>query len=290
VGTIPVTDGVFLDIAGDSNRYSVESLSGGVVTLRIIFPAGTNEDGYYSTTGLTLPIISTAFAIRVRGAELVTSTGQQDKNAVATTISGLGQSFGNRRFWMTFPDKTAATLDGLEQLIEGYYLNAGIAGMIGQQPPQQSFTNFPMTGYTRVVGSNNVFNERQLNQMAAGGAYIIVQDVTGGPLTARMALTTNMTSIETRTDSITKVVDFTAKFLRRGLRNFIGRFNITQGFLDTLGSVIQGLGGFLTETGVLIGLTLNTIIQDENARDTVLVDVTLDPPYPCNYLRITLVV
>lgn len=290
IGTIPVTAGVFLDIAGDSKRYSVESLSGGVVTLRLVFQAGTNEDGYYSTTGLTLPIISTAFAIRVRGAALLTPTGQQDKNAVASTVSGLGQSFANRRFWMTFPDKTAATIEGLEQLIEGYYLNAGIAGMIGQQPPQQSFTNFPMTGYTRVVGSNNVFNERQLNRMAAGGAYIIVQDTAGGPLTARMALTTNMTSIETRTDSITKVVDFTAKFLRRGLRNFIGRFNITQGFLDTLGSVVQGLGGFLVETGVLIGLTLNSIIQDENARDTVLIDCTLDPPYPCNYLRITLVV
>jgi hypothetical protein len=290
VGTIPVSEGVFLDIAGDDNRYSVESISGGVVTLRIVFQAGTNEDGFYSTTALSLPIISTAFAIRVRGAALVTSTGQQDKNAVAQTVSGLGQSFQNRRFWMTFPDKAGATISGLEQVIEGYYLNAGIVGMIGQQPPQQSFTNFPMTGYTRVIGSNDTFSESQLNQMAAGGAYIIVQDVAGGPLTARMALTTDMTSIETRTDSITKVVDFTAKFMRRGLRNFIGRFNITQGFLDTLGSVIQGLGGFLVETGVLIGLTLNSIVQDEDARDTVLVDTTLDPPYPCNYIRLTLVI
>ena len=126
--------------------------------------------------------------------------------------------------------------------------------------------------------------------MAAGGAYIIVQDTPGAPLTSRMALTTDLTSIETRTDSITKVVDFTAKFMRRGLRNFIGRFNITQGFLDTLGSVIQGFGGFLVETGVLIGLTLNNLVQDEDARDTVLVDCTLDPPYPCNYIRLTLVV
>jgi hypothetical protein len=290
VGTIPVEEGVYLDIAGDSNRYSIESLTGGIVTIRTVFQAGTNEDGFYSTTALTLPIISTAFAIRVRGAELLTPTGQQDKARVAATMSGLGQSFGSRRLWMTFPDRTAATLEGLEQVIDGYYLNAGIAGMTGQQPPQQSFTNFPMTGYTRVLGSNDTFNERQLNQMAAGGTYIIVQDTEGGPLTARMALTTDMTSIETRTDSITKVVDFTAKFMRRGLRNFIGRFNITQGFLDTLGSVIQGLGGFLVETGVLIGLTLNSIVQDENARDTVLVDTTLDPPYPCNYIRLTLVV
>jgi hypothetical protein len=147
-----------------------------------------------------------------------------------------------------------------------------------------------MTGFTRVIGSNDTFNDKQLNVMAGGGTYVIVQDVAGGPLTSRMALTTDGASVEVRTDSITKVVDFTAKFLRRGLRNFIGRFNITQGFLDTLGSVVQGLGGFLVETGVLIGLTMNNIVQDSDARDTVLIDVTLDPPYPCNYIRLTLVV
>jgi hypothetical protein len=290
VGTIPTSEGVFLDLASDDEHYSIESISGGVVTIRTTFTAGDNDDGFYADTAMSLPLISEAFAIRVRGAELLTSTGQKDKSGIASTMSSLGQAFGNRRFWLTFPDQAAATIEGLEQLIEGFYMNAAIVGMIGQQPPQQSFTNFPMSGFTRVIGSNDTFSERQLNQMAAGGVYIIVQDVEGGPLTSRMALTTDMTSIETRTDSITKVVDFTAKFMRRGLRNFIGRFNITQGFLDTLGSVIQGLGGFLVETGVLIGLTLNNIIQDEDARDTVLVDTTLDPPYPCNYIRLTLVV
>jgi hypothetical protein len=162
--------------------------------------------------------------------------------------------------------------------------------MMGQQPPQQSFTNFPMAGFTRVLGSNDTFTEKQMNIMAAGGTYIIEQSVAGGPLTSRMALTTDLTSIETRTDSITKVVDFVAKFLRTGLKNFIGRFNITQGFLDSLGSVLQGLLGFLVETGVLIGANVNNIIQDEDAPDTVLIDVTLDVPFPCNYIRLTLVI
>ena len=290
VGVIPVEDGVFLDIGSDALSYSVESISGGVVNIRQVFAAGTNEDGFYSTTPLSLPLIGEAFAIRVRGAELLTVSGTQDKARVASTIANLGQSFQNRRFWMTFPDACAATIGGLEQRINGFYMDAAIVGMIGQQPPQQSFTNYPMSGFTRVFGSNDTFRGSHLDQMAAGGAYIIVQDVAGGPLSSRMALTTDLTSVETRTDSITKVVDFTAKFMRRGLRNFIGRFNITQGFLDTLGSVIQGLGGFLVETGVLIGLSLNNLIQDEDARDTVLVDTTLDPPYPCNYIRLTLVV
>jgi len=293
IGTIPVTAGLFLDIASDANTYSVKSISGSVVTLRSTageFAAGENADGFYTESPLTLPLISEAFALRVRGAPLTTPTGQQDKQLVSETMQQLGSSFLNRRFWMTFPDQAAATLDGLEQLIDGFYMNAAIVGMIAQQPPQQSFTNFPMTGFTRVVGSNDSFSERHLNIMAAGGTYIIIQDGQGAPLTSRMALTTDLTSIETRTDSITKIVDFTAKFMRKGLRNFIGRFNITQSFLDSLGNVIQGLLGFLTESGILIGGNLNNIIQDEDAPDTVLVDITLDVPFPANYIRLTLVV
>jgi hypothetical protein len=295
IGTIATDIGVFLDIASDSKNYSIESVSGSVITIRTSFTPGTNDDGFYATTTLNTPplpssLIAETFAIRIRGAALVTTTGAVDKQKVAETYAALSQSYSNRRFWHTAPDQCAATIGGVEQVINGFYMNAGIAGMIGQQPPQQSFTNFPMTGYTRVLGSSNYFSESQMNVMAGGGTYIIVQDATSAPLISRMALTTDLTSVETRTDSITKVVDFTAKFLRRGLKNFIGRFNITQAFLDQLGTVIGGLGGFLVEVGVLVGFNLNNIIQDEESPDTVLVDVLIDPPYPCNYIRITLVI
>lgn len=288
VGTIPVSAGLFLDIAADSKRYSISGISGSQVTTRTSFAAGENDDGFYTTSTLPNPLIDESFAVKIRGAALTTVAGTPDKDGIAQTIQALGQSYGNRRVWMVVPDKCAATISGLEQQIDGFYMCAGIAGMIGQQPPQQSFTNFPMTGFTRVIGSNDFFSQRQINVMAAGGAYVIVQDAPGGPLISQFALTTDLTSIETRTDSITKVVDFMAKFLRRGIRNFIGRFNITQGLLDTLSSVIHGLLGFAVENGVVIGADLNNIIQDEDAPDTVLVEVRIDPPFPCNFIKLTL--
>lgn len=288
VGTIPATEGLFLELEG--KNYSISGISGATVTIRTSFSSGENDDGFYETSAMTLPIIGEAFAVKIRGAELLTLAGTMDKNAVAETMAALGQAYSDRRFWMTFPDQCKATISGQEQILEGFYMNAAIVGMIGQQPPQQSFTNFPMSGFTGVLRSNSFFSESQLNVMAAGGVYIIIQDSQGAPLMSRMALTTNMTSIETRTDSITKVVDFCAKFLRRSLRTYIGRFNITQGFLDSLGSVVQGLLSFLVETGVLIGANLNNIIQDESAPDTVLIDVRLDVPYPCNYIRLTLII
>ena len=293
VGTITVASGVFLDIATDDLRYSIKSISGSVVTVRVSAPefdTGSNDDDFYVESTLPLPLISETFSVRIRGRELVTTTGAMDKPAVAEAVSNTGASFDNRRFWMTFPPKCRATVGGTEQLIEGYYMNAATAGAIGQQPPQQSFTNFPIAGFTGVVGSNDTFSEYQLDVMAGGGAYIFIQEGANTPIFSRHACTTDMTSIETRTDSVNKVVDFTAKFLRSSLRNFIGRFNISQGFLDTLGTTVQGLFGYLIETGVLIGGQLDNIIQDEDNRDTVLIDTTIDVPVPCNYVKLCLIV
>src|SRR6478609_447989 len=196
VGTIPVDAGVFLDIASDAKNYSISAISGSVITIRTSFNAGTNDDSFYSTTALNvapLPsqLIQEAFAVRIRGEALTNADGTPDKQAIAETYAAVSQSYLNRRFWHTAPDSAAATIGGIEQIINGFYMNAGIAGMIGQQPPQQSFTNFPMSGYSRVIGSTNFFSERQMNIMAAGGTYIIVQDAPSAPLIARMALTTD---------------------------------------------------------------------------------------------------
>lgn len=295
-GAFTVSQGIYLNI-GDGNNYAVVSEDGSQIVLQTSgFLPGQNDDGFYATeplgsvTGFNLPLIGIPFTIFVRGAALVLTNGQPDLENIALTYQLLAQAWGNRRFWQVIPGQCAATLGGLEQTIDGFYMCAAIAGMIGNQPPQQSFTNFPMTGFTQVIGSNGYLTNPQLDIAAAGGNYIIIQTVSGAPLIARMALTTDLTSIETRTDSITKVVDFTAKFMRTGLNNFIGRFNITQGFLDSLGHVIQGLLGFLADAGTLIGSTLNNIVQDTDAPDTVLVQVTLDVPFPCNYIMLTLVI
>ena len=167
---------------------------------------------------------------------------------------------------------------------------AAIVGAVGKQKPEQSFTNFPIVGFTRVIGTTDFFTQKQLGIIMAGGNWVMTQPTKGGPLLPKWALTTNMTSVETRTDSITKIVDFTAKFVRNGLRTFIGRFNINQGFLDTLGNVLQGLLAFLQEQGTPNGFTVNRIVQDENNPDVVLIDIRLSVPYPCNFIDITLVI
>jgi len=290
VGTIPVSAGLYLTIASNTNRYSISAISSTKISIRVAFSPGENDDQFYATTNLPADLISETFSIKVRGEELVDSNGKPDYEKIAQAYQDLGKTYGNRRVIMVAPEKLGANVDGAEQKIPGYYLCGAIAGMVGRLPPQQGFTNYPVTGFTRVFGSNDVFNEHQLNVGAAGGTYWVIQEVAGAPVSCRHQLTTDLTSIETRELSITKIVDFTAKFMRAGLRSFIGKFNVTQSFLDTLSTVVQGQLGFLAESGVIIGGDLNNIVQDEKAPDTVLIDVTLDVPYPCNYIRLTLVI
>lgn len=290
IGVIPVSDKVYLDIAGDDKKYSVESLSGTKITIRVVFAPGENDDQFYSTTNLPGSLISETFSINIRGNALETPTGDPDYQAIAEQYQALGKTYGNRRVCMIAPETVGASIDAVEQKIPGYYVCAALAGMTGQLTPQQGFTNFPIAGFSRVLGSNDVFSRKQMNIGAAGGTWWVIQNTAGAPLQTRHQVTTDLTSIETREYSITKIVDFVAKFMRAGLRNFIGKFNITTPFLDSLSTVVQGQISFLTESGVLLGGDLNNIIQDEDAPDTVLIDVTLDVPYPANYIRLTLVV
>lgn len=284
-------DGVFITVEGYAQRWNVASVSGTQITLRVSFSAGQNTDGFFTTDTLPGDLLQKTFAMYVRGASLVVpGTEDPDYSAIAAAYAALGSSYGSRRVYMVAPEKVSSVVDGIEQELPGYYLCAALAGMVGQLAPQQGFTNYPITGFTRPIGSNDVFSRLQMNNAAAGGTYWVIQNAAGAPLTTRHQLSTNLTSIESRELSITKVIDFMAKMLRAGLRNFIGRFNITQPFLDTLSTVVQGMLNFGVEQGVIVGGDLNNIIQSSDQPDTVLIDVTLDPPYPCNYIRLTLVI
>jgi len=288
------SQGVYVELTwgGVFYRYNVKSVSGGLVTFNTDFTSGQNDDAFYTTSDLPSGIVDSAWAMKVRGVSVTipgSNPARPDYSLIAATVSEANGGVGNRRAFSLFPDTVKTSLGGMEKEIPGYYACACVAGQIAGLPPQQGLTNYPIVGLTGVVGVEK-YTRRQLNQMAGGGTYILMQEVQGGPVFARHQLSTDVSSVETRELSITKVVDFTAKFLRVGVRRFIGRQNINSVFLDTVGTTIQAMLQFLVEQGILNGANLNNIIQDPNAPDTVMVDVTLDVPFPCNYLRLTLVV
>jgi hypothetical protein len=169
----------------------------------------------------------------------------------------------------------------------GSFMAAAIVGMVSGQLPQQGFTNVSMAGPSMLKYSNDYFTESQLNTIAEGGNYIMVN--INGVIFSRHQLSTDMSSIECRELNITKVVDYTAKYIRNTLAGYIGRSLITPGFLQTVGAIINGLGKELMKQGVLNDFKVTSIKQDEVSKDTVRVAIEIKPPYPVNYIKVDLI-
>ena len=287
--SISVSDGVFLNIETDSYNWNITSVEGGtVVVINKTFVAGENDDLFYEASATFPDVTNETFSVKVRGATIPNTTA--GRNQEVTTYVNIGQGYAHRRLWHLITNGAYASVDGVISLVEGFFLTAAKAGQVAGNLPSAPLTNFAISGFTRVTGTNDRYTETQLNQIAYGGNDIIVQEGEGSPLVSRHQLTTDMTSIEVREQSIVKAIDFCAKFIRGGLRNFIGKYNITETFLDTISAVVQGQLRYLSDNGVIAGGDLNNIVQDTTNPDTVLVDITLEVLYPCNYIRITLII
>ncbi len=283
-----ISNGVFLNFEDDTNNYLVESVVGGVVTINDgPFVSGNDDNFYHDAAGGSVfasAVVDRPFTVKIRGAALANLTEE------ATAYGEIAQGISNRRVIATAPDQAKATIDGLETVIDGFYLSAGLAGKISSKNPQQPLTEESLTGYTGVVGSSDRYGEMQLKIMSGGGLFIFYQEEGQQVVKIRQQLTTDMSTVEKRELSILTALDFTSKFIRTGLRNFIGRFNITTNIRDAISITLDGLGAFLLRQGVLGSFDVNAIRQSETEPDVLEIDVTLGVLYPLNKIRVTLVV
>jgi hypothetical protein len=294
---------VYIDREGDPYRYLITALPAADAV--IIEPAndvwrpgvygpgtGGNADAYYNNanpedwaaTGEGASIF-----VRQAATDLSTTGGKLATCETLAEIAGGPTGFQNRRLVLVLPDQVGVSIGGLESAVNGYYLCGAIAAMIGQQNPSQPFTNLPMVGFTRPIGSNDLFSENAMSTAAAGGIYWVIQDNPGGALVSRHQLTTDLTSIKTREMSILKAVDYVAKLMRGQVKRFIGRNNITKQLLEAISLGMQGSLASVTGS-VVAEATLDSLTQDSDQPDTIRAEVTLVPFYPANYIKITIYV
>jgi len=279
-------DDVYIEFESDTNKYLVQSVSGGAVTIND-GPLSATNDFYLDGGGspvFTAAVIDRPFTIKIRGAALTNRTDE------ATAYADIARGYVDRRVIVTAPDTAKASIDGLETSVAGYYLNCALSGKMSSSAPQQPFTEESLVGFTGVIGASDRYGELQLKIMSGGGLWVIYQEAAGQPVKTRHQLTTDMSSIEKREDSIRRALDFTAKFIRGGLRNFIGRFNITTNVQDAISITLDGLGAFLLRQGVLKAFDVQAIRQSSSAPDTLEIDVDVAVFYPLNKIRLTLVV
>lgn len=173
--------------------------------------------------------------------------------------------------------------------VPGSMYCAATAGLLIAQTPEQPLTNLPIGGIKETWGSQDFFTEDNLNAMAQGGTYIMTQDTKTGPVYCRHQVSTNISSVAKRELNITKSLDYAAKFIRSGIKPYIGKNVISPAFIKLLESVLVSQGLFLVRDGVLNDFKVASVKQDAASPDTVQVEVNVLVKYPVNYIKIKLV-
>ncbi len=249
-----------------------------------------SEDQLRLLTGPDAPISVAAKA------EIWRNLTATEESTVVATNAG---SWGSRRVRATWPDRIEAS----GTVMEGYFLNCSLAGLISGVLPHQGLTHVEVVGYSDVSRTTSKFNRTQLDTMALGGVWIVTQDLTGadttlGAIYTRHAVTTGgYDDLNQREEMITRNVDSISYRFKDHIKPFIGITNVTpviQARLELeVGDLIRTLQ---TESstpnlgGQLISATIVELRPHLTMKDRYVVKLDCVVPYPVNNVEIHLMV
>lgn len=219
-----------------------------------------------------------------------------DLTGIADSMALLADSYKDKRVYQVLPDQVEITLSDGDHIVPGYYLCCALGGMVAGAPPHQGFTNLGITGVKQLYHSNKYFKQSQLDKMAEYGVYIVVQDVVGALPYTRHQISTDVIALETRECSLVKNIDFSSYFFKRGLRRFLGIYNITPATLAAITTQVHAMIVYLTEQtyprigAPLISGEIVRVVQDDTFKDKVRVELNMKYPYPVNNIRVDLMI
>ena len=218
------------------------------------------------------------------------------KDEQASYIAGKAGAIANRRVRLVHAP--GAQLGGVS--IPDKYVGCMLAGLRSSAQPHQGLTNVEFNGLDYIDMA--YFSTSQLNTMAGNGVWLIAQEPLtsagqAGRIYTRHQLTTDNTDLNRQEDSVTTNVDTCSFIFRDEFRPYIGRVNITDGLLARVRHLCGVILGYIqtigadTELGPMLnGGEVTDIRQHTVLEDRLVVEISLDVPYPLNGLEIYLVV
>lgn len=212
----------------------------------------------------------------------------------AAQIAASAGAWADRRIRAVWPD----TIGDGGLSVPGYHLCAALAGLVSGVVPHQGLTELQVKGFDDVSRTTRLFSRAQLDSMAAAGVWIVTQDPRTGTIYSRHALTTGpYADVNQREEEITRNVDSISFQFFDTYAPYIGVSNVTpsmEGILraETL-STIQFLrnANFTPRLGAqLIDATIDQLYASPTLKDTYVVQLSLQLPYPLNNIQLTLFV
>lgn len=227
--------------------------------------------------------LSTPISIAIKMEVWRTAT----QSELAARIQAWATHHKNRRVRCIWSEDVSAL--GFENLSK-FALACVLAGMRSALAPHQPMTNVNVEGIDLTYQVN--FGSTLLNQMAGNGVWLVVKDVSGNIYT-RHQVTTDNTDINRREDTITTNLDQICRDFRDGMKDLIGRGNVSDAMLEIIRSRVHSLANSITARPFpdLIGpqlqeLKITKLYIDPVARDHVWLELEPTLPYPLNNLSV----
>lgn len=280
-----VTD--FVDVYNASNSYQyslqiIEVLNESVVTCSTTKWMRTSE-GYSELEDKVT--VASQEAVKYEVVRVL------DTQGVADAISGIADSFKNKRLRLVYPDTIMLNINSVSEMVPSYYLCVTLGAMRAGYPPHQGFSTIGLSGISRVLRANNMFSDDQLADMAGNGVFWVVQDTPEELPYVLYQTTTDNTQLETAEDSCVAVVDYASRYLKINLKNVLGRYNVNTISVNYVKTVINSVLDDMTSTSYqYIGpiLTGAELLSVETEGDKIKPTVHIEIPYPVNGVDVTL--
>jgi len=205
----------------------------------------------------------------------------------AANVAAVAQLHDDRRVCAVWSDKLAF---GGETNVSKSILAAYIAGLRSAVAPHQPLSNYPLSNLDITI--TIPLGSTQLNTMAAGGVWIVLEDESGATY-SRHQLTTDMQDVGHREQSITTNGDAIVRDFRDNVQDLYGRGNVSDEMLELIRSRLYSVKSIITARSFpqqigpqLQDMTIERLYKDPVNKDHIWCECDLDLPEPLNNLNI----
>ena len=189
---------------------------------------------------------------------------------MAEAIAAVSSAWASRRVYNTFPN----VVSNAGKTFGGEFVAACCGGLVSSVLPQQPVTNVEINGIDDIPMVYQTYSRTDLNKIAEGGTFIVMQDLPGAKVYVRHQISTayKENNLLTSELSITKNLDSISYLVAERFAPYIGKYNITPEIIEVLKVVMNKLLVEL-ESSTSAGLYGPQVLQD----GTEVVDISQDP-------------
>lgn len=204
----------------------------------------------------------------------------------------LAASYSNHRVNLVEPDLCEILFDSQSFIVKGYYLAVAKAALSSGILPSWPLAYRGLSGFYRLIHSNDYFDADLIDHMAERGVDIIVQEIEGVPPFSRLARTTDTSNLTKAIQSIISAADYTAYYFLDSLKPYVGKYNINKDLL----TLVKAVCGICLTTLIARGLSDYSIIspesrvvdvkQDPEMPTHLIVELDIQPYWPCEKIKV----